>query len=249
MQIKDLNPNPMNPRRMSVKKKAMLRASIDEYGDLSGVGYNRRTKRLFAGHQRVSVLPPDTVVKIVTRYEKPNAFMTVAEGYIDYKGEHIKYREVDADETWEAGAMLAANKHSGEWDKDLLRVVMSDTKLNLPVIGFEELEIKELGLDLPKFDAAAFNDGIRDGFDPERQESRGGFDPDADEAYVASTKETQERIPTEGEKLNAFEGVKEQTEVLGKRYVIIIDCKDGVVKESLKEKIRAEVEMAGAKFF
>lgn len=48
-----LTPDPVNPRKISKRGEVGLAASLTEYGDLSGIVFNRRTGQLVAGHQRL----------------------------------------------------------------------------------------------------------------------------------------------------------------------------------------------------
>jgi len=54
--IDDLNPAPYNPREISVTAQDGLSKSVNEFGDLSGIVWNKRTGNLVSGHQRVTVL-------------------------------------------------------------------------------------------------------------------------------------------------------------------------------------------------
>lgn len=242
MQLKDLKPNKRNPRRISAKKLEQLKASLVKFGDLSGFVYNRRTKNLVSGHQRQKSLPPNATIKIESKYEKPTKSMTVAEGFVVVDGEHFKYREVDADPQWEMEALLAANKHGGEWDTDLLKLTMADfPKLDWAVAGFDALELDTFGL----VDLKEHTQELKK---PEQ----------SDEEYVRSEVKTEERIPTEDELLNGgappsenpFEKAEsKKMDVTGRRFVIIIDCASEEAKQSLKEKLLPHVNEAGAKFF
>lgn len=235
MQIKDLKPNEKNPRKISKKRLEMLKASVAKYGDLSGFVFNRRSKRLVGAHQRTKILPEDAKIVIEVKHDVPTAAMTVAEGYVLVNGERHKFREVDADEVWEAEALLAANKHGGEWDKDVLKVVLSDKRVDFELAGFELPELKALDIQI----AAPVIPS------PSQEET--------DEQYVKNTPQTTEQIPVEQvpstTNTDAFGGVQEKTEPDGKRYVIIIDCKGPEMKEALKEKLRPVVDEAGAKIF
>lgn len=113
--LKDLNPNPKNPRTITEKKLQMLKKSMAEFGSLDGILYNVRTKRLFGGHQRQKV-NPEAPIFITHRYDPPSLLGTVAEGYIESNGEKYPYREVDWPEKRELAANLAANKGAGQWD-------------------------------------------------------------------------------------------------------------------------------------
>ena len=55
MKLKDLKPNPGNPRKITDERLSMLKKSIETFGDLSGFVYNRTTQRLSGGHQRQKV--------------------------------------------------------------------------------------------------------------------------------------------------------------------------------------------------
>lgn len=147
MNIKELAPNLENPRKMSAKKLDMLKKSLHKYGDLSGFIYNKRTSRLVGGHQKQKVVPPDCKVIIEKTYPQTTEAKTIAEGYILINGERFKYREVDADEQWETEAMIAANKHSGEWDGGLLKLQLQKfPEVNFEVVGFEPEELAKLGV-------------------------------------------------------------------------------------------------------
>lgn len=54
--IDDLAPDRENPRDIDKTASAGLRYSLEEFGDLSGITFNRRTGELVAGHQRVTQL-------------------------------------------------------------------------------------------------------------------------------------------------------------------------------------------------
>lgn len=255
-QIKDLKPNPKNPRKISEKRLSMLRKSIDKFGDLSGFVYNRRTKQLISGHQRTKTIPPNSTIKIEVKHESPTLAMTVAEGYILVGTERFKYREVDADESWEVEALLAANQHGGTWDEDLLRLNFADfPNLDINMAGFEiqDLEMFDIKIDVPQVHVPSF-------FQKEAEE-------ETDEQYIRNQKKESEEIDTERfpsdtkyEKkepepvppvtdVNPFEHVQETTDIKNKRIVIIIACPDEEVKKNLREKIREQVESDGALFF
>ncbi len=117
--LKDLKPNPGNPRTISDEKLELLKRALDEFGDLGGFVYNRNTKRIVSGHQRHKVFE-DTPIHITKDYKKPTRTGTVAEGFVVLNGEQFKYREVFWDETKEKAGAIAANKGAGDWDEELL---------------------------------------------------------------------------------------------------------------------------------
>lgn len=144
MQIKDLKPAGYNPRKITDEKLAMLKKSLDEFGDLSGVVYNRRTGTLIGGHQRIKTLDPSWPITIEDHTDNTG---TVASGYIETSHGRLTYREVDWPETKEKAANIAANKHGGEFDNDLLRALVDELRLNdtdMDLIGFDTDEINEL---------------------------------------------------------------------------------------------------------
>jgi len=49
----DLRPDAANPRQIKKVAQRGLAASLKEFGDLSGIVFNRKTKELVAGHQRM----------------------------------------------------------------------------------------------------------------------------------------------------------------------------------------------------
>ena len=129
MKIKDLTKNPENPRTITDQKKAMLKKALLKFGDLSGVIYNRKTKQLVGGHQRRDVFEEEdgTVsVNITKKYSKKTKTGTVAEGFIEIRGERFSYREVEWDEHTEKAANIAANKGAGEWDDAGLQKWLKD---------------------------------------------------------------------------------------------------------------------------
>lgn len=144
MELKDLNANPKNPRKISEEKLASLKRSLDTFGDLSGIVFNRRTQRLVGGHQHKKVMPPEAEIVITQEFEPPTARGTVANGYVVWNGEQHKYREVDWDDTTELAANLAANKHGGDWDPALLPEALADLQIaqfDMPLTGFDDMEI------------------------------------------------------------------------------------------------------------
>ena len=150
MQLKDLRANPKNPRKISDEKLKQLKKALLEFGDLSGIVYNTRTKQLVGGHQRSRILDAASVIEIQKKYKKPTSTGTVGEGYVIVRGERYSYREVNWDEMREKAANLAANKNAGEWDlpqlKDWLKDLNSfDADFDLSLTMFDEDELQKFG--------------------------------------------------------------------------------------------------------
>lgn len=253
MRVKDLKPNAKNPRKISDQKLGALKKSLAKFGDLSGFVYNRRSKTLVSGHQRQKSLPQDAKIVIEVKHDVPTRAMTVAEGYVLIEGERFNYREVDADPTWEMEALLAANKHSGEWDKDLLKLAIADLPdLNLELAGFDNLELKAMDIEIPKIEIPSLEVKTDEPQDESESDENEGSDEDADKKYLEEnpgpdSRLEKERIPSMVN--NAFDAIEEKTDIVGKRFVIIIDCPDEKTKQELREKLRLQVTEAGAKFF
>jgi DNA modification methylase len=144
MKTKDLNPADYNPRKITDEQLHRLKKSMTEFGDLSGIIFNIRTNNLIGGHQRIKHF--DDSWKIVKK-KSTDDLGTVAVGYVDTPFGRWFYREVDWDETKEKAANIAANKHGGEFDRDLLGGILGELvqiDLDMELTGFDEAEIFKL---------------------------------------------------------------------------------------------------------
>lgn len=131
MPLAMLLPADYNPRRISDRAMKGLRASLERFGELGGIVYNKRTGSLVGGHQRVKAL----------------AAMGI---------EDAEVRVVDLPVAEEKAANLALNHPGigGEWDDALLAVVLDEVKRDLPT-AFEELQLGDIigdGLGSGSFD-------------------------------------------------------------------------------------------------
>ncbi len=52
--IADLKPAPYNPRKISPEAVAGLKTSLVQFGDISGLTWNRRSGHLVAGHRHLA---------------------------------------------------------------------------------------------------------------------------------------------------------------------------------------------------
>lgn len=150
LRVKDLKPNPKNPRKCTDRKQTQLRKNLYEYGDLSGVVFNRKSGQLVGGHQRSKNFDSGAEVEIVKAYKTPTRTGTVAEGFIVSNGERFTYREVDWDGPKEKGANIAANAGAGIWDTELLQETLVDLSsfdvdYDLDLTMFDEDQLKEFG--------------------------------------------------------------------------------------------------------
>lgn len=147
MKLGDLKLHPRNPRKISPAKVQALKDALNEFGDLGAIVFNRRTGVVLGGNQRTKALPPEAAIVIERRFEQPTRTGTVAEGYVELDGEHYKFREVDWDEDREKMAMIAANKHGGDWDLPMLSEIMLELEhanLDMSFTGFDNDEMVKL---------------------------------------------------------------------------------------------------------
>lgn len=132
--IEDLAPAPYNPRSITPEALHGLSASIQAYGDVSGVTWNRHTGHLIAGHQRVRVL----------RERGATVEMDAAGPFIrdPQTGEAFRVRVVDWDESKEKAANITANNLaiSGLFTSEL-RVVLDEIRVEMPADLFADLRL------------------------------------------------------------------------------------------------------------
>ena len=267
--IKDLIPNRLNPRTMSGEKLQALKHSMEIFGDLGGIVVNVRTKTIVSAHQRSSVMDENSKIMIKQQFNPPTPTGTTAIGYVECDGEFYSYREVDWDETKQTEALLAANKHSGEWDKENLRILFADHPfINLELTGFEiaELEMMEIPFSMDSIQSPHIDNilGYEEEVDDKtylKNESKSQMEIDR-ERFPSDTKYEKKPDPVvppvkeidplehEADKiLSPFDKVEEKTTVDGKRIVLIIDCDTEEIKQALKLKLKPLVEEAKARFF
>ena len=146
--VDQLRPSELNPRRISDDRLDALRESMEEFGDLSGVVFNRTTKRLVGGHQRVTHIPADAEITLEKKLSRPSKRGSVAFGFIEFGGERFAYREVKWTEEREKLANIAANKHGGDWDYEMLTSILADLSefedLDLTLSGYDHYELDDL---------------------------------------------------------------------------------------------------------
>jgi hypothetical protein len=158
MDLKDLRGADYNPRTITDKQLKNLGRSMERFGDLSGIVFNKKTKTLVSGHQRIrSIREAGYKTKIETKKVK-DKYGTVEEGYLFAKTEsgtiRIPLRIVAwSDKKAEKAANIAANAHGGDFDKDKLSVLLSDLskdkKFDVDLIGLDPLTVKTLMPKMP----------------------------------------------------------------------------------------------------
>lgn len=140
----DLVPADYNPRKdlkPGDKEYEKLKRSIDEFGYVDPLIWNKRTSRLVGGHQRLKVLK-------------------------DMGIDEVDVVVVDMDEEKEKALNVALNKISGDWDKDKLMLLITDLQgedFDVSLTGFDPEELDDLFKDDIK-------DGVKDdNFDVDKE--------------------------------------------------------------------------------
>ena len=136
----DLLPADYNPRKdlkPGDPEYEKLKRSIEQFGYVEPVIWNKATGRVVGGHQRLKVL-------------------------MDMGITEVDCVVVDMPEDKEKALNIALNKISGEWDKDKLALLITDLQgadFDVSLTGFDPAEIDDLFKDSMK-------DGIKeDNFD------------------------------------------------------------------------------------
>lgn len=132
----DLLPADYNPRKDLKPGDAeyeKLKRSIEQFGYVEPVIWNKTTGRVVGGHQRLKVL-------------------------MDMGMTEVDCVVVEMDEDKEKALNIALNKISGDWDKDKLALLIADLQgadFDVSLTGFEPAEIDALFKDTLK-------DGVKD---------------------------------------------------------------------------------------
>lgn len=125
MKTENLLPADYNPRKdlkPGDEEYEKLKRSIEQFGYVEPVIWNRTTSRVVGGHQRLKVL-------------------------IDMGINEADCVVVEMDENKEKALNVALNKISGEWDKDKLALLISDLQaedFDVSLTGFDAAEIDDL---------------------------------------------------------------------------------------------------------
>lgn len=136
-----------NPRKFSEESRKALRSSIDQFGDISGITWNKRTGNVVAGNHRLE--------ELYEKYGKENiSFQQIADSdfyMIMANNEFTTYilREVDWEESKEKMANVVANsqKVMGEFTAQL-NDILDDIQLEFDDITFKSLRLDELNLNI-----------------------------------------------------------------------------------------------------
>ena len=131
--ISDLNPASYNPRKdlqPGDKEYEKLKRSIEEFGYVEPVIWNKQTGNIVGGHQRLKILK--------------------AQGL-----KEVECVVVDMPEEKEKALNIALNKITGEWDLDKLENVFKDLQFidfDLDLTGFDDKEINKFMKDTSEED-------------------------------------------------------------------------------------------------
>lgn len=129
--LADLKPASYNPRQIDPVAAQGLAASLSEFGDLSGIVWNKRTGNLVTGHQRVEQL----------RKKKAK----LEDGAVIVAGERFPVRVVDWPLEKEMAANVAANNAAiaGKFT-DQLGDVLASIESSMSAAKFSEMLFSEL---------------------------------------------------------------------------------------------------------
>ncbi len=132
--VSELNSADYNPRKISERALEGLKFSLSEFGDISGIVYNSRTKNLVAGHQRVRALREKYGNELVVKENK----------IITPNNEEFNIRVVDWALEKEKAANIAANADTiqGTWTEDV-HLLVDEISLDLPDV-FSSLRLIDL---------------------------------------------------------------------------------------------------------
>ena len=131
LEVGQLLPADYNPRKDLKPGDAeyeKLKRSIEQFGYVEPVIWNKVTGRVVGGHQRLKVL-------------------------LDMGITEVDCVVVELDEEKEKALNIALNKISGEWDKDKLALLIADLQgsdFDVILTGFDPAEIDDLFKDTLK---------------------------------------------------------------------------------------------------
>lgn len=117
--ISELIPSPYNPRKMPKRELDKLIKSIEEFGYVEPIVWNKQSGRIIGGHQRIIALSTMGV-------------------------EEAEVVVVDMDDNKEKLLNIALNRIHGDWDEDKLTEVLAGLDkagANLELTGFDLNEI------------------------------------------------------------------------------------------------------------
>ena len=137
--LSELKACPENPRQIEPEALAGLTASLDQFGDLSGLVWNKRTGYLVCGHQRKAALEA----------EHGDGLRLEGGALVTPTGERFPVRVVDWPEEKARAAMVVANNPhvAGDWTAGLAGI-LEGLEASLGE-QFKGLRLDELVADVP----------------------------------------------------------------------------------------------------
>lgn len=147
LRLSDLAAWKRNPRQIDDAALAGLGVSMESFGDLATIVFNKRLGCLVAGHQRVKQLRAKANGEDV-----PVQMLTEDLGVMVVGGKAFSVRVVDMDETTHAAAAIAANSRhiAGEWVEEDLAGLLGE-------LAKEEVDFEGLRFDTLETDIGMFN--------------------------------------------------------------------------------------------
>lgn len=143
LHLSDLAAWQRNPRQIDDAALAGLGVSMESFGDISGITWNKRLGCLVAGHQRVKQLRAKANGEDV-----PVQMLSDDLGVMVVGSKAFSVRIVDFDETQHAAAAIAANSRhiAGEWiDEDLAGLLgeLAKEEVDFGGLRFDEFGIEQ----------------------------------------------------------------------------------------------------------
>ena len=160
--IDNLKAAPYNPRKIDGPSLKALGFSLQEFGDISGITWNKRTGNLVCGHQRLEALKKDFGLLAIESQQivaqKPNIGGNGAKLI-----QRFPIRVVDWDLAKEKAANVAANSQflAGEFTDDLgdiLKGIADDLPEAFEKLRLNEFDLLSMGLDEGNTDPDAVPD-------------------------------------------------------------------------------------------
>jgi len=124
MKLKNLKPAEYNPRVITSSARDGLKASLEKFGNVQQIVWNKKTKNVVGGHQRLDIL-------------------------LELGHEEAEVAVVDLTEQEEKALNIALNNPEiqGGWDREKLDIVLEELKIVIPEfqeLKFDELEMGEI---------------------------------------------------------------------------------------------------------
>jgi len=152
----DLVPADYNPRTMTDASKKALKRSVEEFEDISGITWNKKTKNIVTGHHRwQTLIDLHGIDNLELKEVSTDKYEIVTKDGTDTS---YAVRVVDWDIKKEKAANIAANSQSlaGSFTVEL-QGLLAELEEGLDADLFDDLRLSELQLDDLGFDS---NEGL-----------------------------------------------------------------------------------------